>query len=115
MTTIGNKRCRVQIQEPTDTPDAFGDAMVRTYSVIATVWASIVSIRAQERNQFAEVLGEITHRIFFRYQSAIAGMNHKWRIVEVNGAQRTFDVIANRGPNPKLNEVEVMGKVRDGD
>ena len=114
MSRIGNKRCRVRLESPTDAPDSFGDSFERTYSEIKTVWASVVPVRARERDVGREIEADTTHRIFIRYSTEVQGINHKWRIVEINGAQRVFDIISNLGPDAKMRDIEILARVRDG-
>lgn len=113
MIEIGRKRTRILVQSPTDSPDSYGDSFERTYATVGESWASVVAVSARERSGGTEAEGDTTHKVFFRYRDDYAALNHKWRIVEKYGAGRVFDIVGNRGPDPKLKEVELMARVRD--
>lgn len=71
---------RVTLQSPGGAGDAYGERST-TWTVVATVWASITPLSARELMAGGQLQGEITHRIQLRYSSTTASITADWRVV----------------------------------
>lgn len=85
---VSRLRKLVTVEQPGATTVGAGGQIERSYSTLATVFASIEPINAREYFQAEQVHSEITHRITLRY---LNGISPKCRIVF---GSRTFDVEA---------------------
>jgi len=70
MVTIGQLRHRVTIQRPTITGDGMGGG-ARTWTDVATVWASIEPLRSGAFWQAQQTQAKTTHTIVIRYRPGI--------------------------------------------
>jgi SPP1 family predicted phage head-tail adaptor len=67
----GKLRHRVTIQQATETRNTLGEA-IKTWSTVATVYASVEPIRGREFFAAEQVQSEISHRVRMRYRSGLA-------------------------------------------
>lgn len=63
-------RHRVTLQQPSETPDGAG-GVTRTWQDVATLWAEIEALSANESVEAARLVSGITHRITLRYRSGV--------------------------------------------
>lgn len=66
----GKLRHQVTIQQATETRNTLGEA-IRTWSTVATVWASVEPLRGREFFDAEQVQSEISQRVRMRYRSGI--------------------------------------------
>lgn len=81
---------RITIERATVTRNALNEE-VRTWSPIATVWASKSDVKDAERWAAHEVAAEVTTRFRIRWQAALANLNPLDRVI-CEG--RTYDINA---------------------
>jgi SPP1 family predicted phage head-tail adaptor len=106
---IGKKNKRLTIQQRVRATDAYGDSRgTDTWVDIGTVWASIAPLRGKERLQAQQIVAETSHKIFFRYGSAWAGIDASWRLKLSIPATRLFKIITVFDVNERHQEFEVM-------
>lgn len=78
------KFCKLQhsiiLQSPGGIRDAVGER-VTTWTNVATVFASINPLTVRESFEAEQVQSSVTHKIIIRYDSAIAAIDHSWRIL----------------------------------
>jgi SPP1 family predicted phage head-tail adaptor len=79
---------RLTIQRATSVVNAYNEP-VATWATIATVWARRINVSDAERQRSAETTAEIIARFQIRFQSALASLNPKDRVI-CDGD--TFDV-----------------------
>jgi len=71
VTVIGDMRKRIELQAPTDSIDAYGQA-TRTWATYATVYAAVVPSSGSE-SAVADIMQVTqTHTITIRYRSDVA-------------------------------------------
>jgi len=68
---------RLALEAPTEIPDG-GGGVTRGYEVIATLWASVTPISAQESLEAAKLGANVTHRIALRFSPDIT-VQHRFR------------------------------------
>ena len=97
MIRAGNLRHRIQLQEPTETRDAHGQA-VKTWTTKATVWASVEPLRGAEaiiQHQYAATqIEEVT----IRHRSDVTTdwrILHNDRILEIESKKNPYGRIKN--------------------
>ena len=78
---------RIQIEQAAEASDGTGDP-VRTWSLVATLWASVNALTGREAFNAKQVLAEVTHRVTIRYRT---GLTPKMR-VKFDG--RYFDILS---------------------
>lgn len=78
MTPVGELRHRLILEAPSETPDGAG-GVVRTWTMLATVWAAIEPVRAEEQVVADRRLGVLTHRIIVRKRGDLT-LNHRFRL-----------------------------------
>ena len=83
---IGDLKHMITLQAPTLTPDGMGGHKT-TWADIATVWAAIWPVSANEQVKNMQVAGEITHRVRIRYR---ANIRPSWR---VKFGDRYFNIV----------------------
>jgi SPP1 family predicted phage head-tail adaptor len=66
----GKLRHRVTIQQAVEAHNAYGET-IRTWSTVATVYASVEPIRGREFFDAEQVQSEISQRVRMRYRSGI--------------------------------------------
>lgn len=71
---------RLTIQRATVSTNGFNEP-VQTWAPIATVWARRINVSDAERQRSAETTAEITARFQIRFQSALASLNPKDRVI----------------------------------
>ena len=67
---IGAMRHRVTLQRTVRTPDDSGGNVV-AWADVATLWAEVEPITAQEAMHLGRLAGEVTHRITLRYRDGV--------------------------------------------
>jgi SPP1 family predicted phage head-tail adaptor len=83
---IGAMRVRLALEKPQETPDAAG-GVLRTFAPVATLWAKVEPLQAQERVAADSVGQSLTHRITLRW-TALADASCRFRL----GSSRVFTV-----------------------
>jgi len=84
----GNRRHRVELQSPTTSRNAIGEA-IETFSTYTTVWASVLAYgNAGEETEASAPRGRQSYRINIRYNSAV-DLTH-----QVIFDSRTFEINA---------------------
>lgn len=100
----GKLRHRIEIQEPTETRSASGQATV-TWSTIATVWASVEPLRGREFFASKQIQAQVDTRIRIRY---ISGLTPKMRILWGTRVYLIDSII-----NPEERNIELQLMVRE--
>lgn len=91
MPAAGRLRHRVAIQRATRTRDSFGEA-IRTWSTLATVWASVEPLRGREFFDAEMVQAEVSHRVIMRAYPGLQATDrllYEGRVLEI---QAVIDV-----------------------
>lgn len=70
---------QVQVQQPADSRDTYGDA-APTWTTVATVWASVESLTGRELWIAQQVQADVTHRVRMR-PGAVPGIGPAWSIL----------------------------------
>ena len=89
MTPIGELNHRLVLEAPSETPDGVG-GVTRTWTSLATLWAAIEPVAAEDQVVADRRLGVLSHRIVIRHRDGLT-TNHRFRF----GA-RTFAIRAIR-------------------
>lgn len=102
MSDPGKLNRRLVLEAPVETDDGAGGVM-RSFSAIATLWASVTPVSAQEEIEAARLGARVTHRIGIRFSSDIT-TRHRfrdgsavYRIVSLrdrDGRKRFLDIAA---------------------
>lgn len=100
---IGKLRRKIIIQQQTSTQDGYGGT-VKTWTDVATVWASVEPLDGREFFAAQQVNSEVTTRIKLRY---LAGVVSKMRIVH---GTKTYDILSVIDPEERHKELQVMCK-----
>ena len=101
MIRSGNLRHRIQLQEPTETRDAHGQA-VKTWKTKANVWASVEPLRGAEsiiQHQYAATQIE---EVAIRHRSDVTT---DWRILHDG---RTLEIESKTNPYGRIKNGLVM-------
>lgn len=107
----GNLRHRVTIQAPGQTQDPDSGAMVKTWTDVATVWASAEPLSARDFIAASAAQSEITARIVIRYRSGINStmrVRHGGRVYDIKG------VLPDAGSGREYLTLPVSEGVNDG-
>ena len=84
----------VELQQPMTTPDDFGGAGVITWTTRAEVWASFQNVG---KNKERFIRGSSKEHVFrtgeFGILPPLVDFDERWRIVEVDGLARTWEVV----------------------
>jgi len=67
---IGNLNKRITLQQSTRASDGMG-GFTLTWADVATIWAAIWPVSANEQVKSGQTIGNITHRIRIRYRSVL--------------------------------------------
>ncbi|MEO8630202.1 MAG: phage head closure protein [Betaproteobacteria bacterium] len=85
---------RVVIDSAIDTQDATTGEPIRSWGLLATVWASIEPIRGREATIDAGLLAEMDTRITIRYAVALTGLSENDRVRHtVNGIEKIYNIV----------------------
>lgn len=76
----GDLRHRVIIQSQGEGVESGGEIIPQA-SNVATVWAAIRPRGGSESVTGPQVTGTVTHDVYVRYQSALASIAPKWRVL----------------------------------
>ena len=68
------------LQSPGGNRDSVGER-VTTWTNVATVFASINPLTIRESFEAEQVQSSVTHKVVIRYDTAIAAVDHSWRIL----------------------------------
>ncbi len=102
MSDPGKLNRRLVLEAPVDADDGAG-GVSRTYETVATLWASVIPISAQEEIEAVRLGARITHRIAVRFSSDITARHRfrdgsaVYRIVSLrdrDGQRRFLDISA---------------------
>ena len=88
----GQLKHHVVLEQPVETPDGAGGAMI-TWTEVASLWAAIEPAGAAMRDLAQQPTETITHRITLRFRNEIAS---GWRFKK---AGRTFRIITIHDPD----------------
>jgi len=99
----GDLKHRITIQYPTTARDATG-APVVTWNDVATIWAAIWPVSANETVQANATTMIISHRIRIRYRSVVRGA---WRL---KYGDRYFSIASIINPNMANEWLDLMCK-----
>ena len=94
---------RITIQQQTKVSDSMGGFTI-TWSDVATVWAAIWPVSANEQTQAQSTAMVISHRIRIRYRSVIRA---SWRVQFDN---RYFNIVSIVNPNEANEYLDLMVK-----
>lgn len=98
----GKLRHRITIQSPTVVADGSGGYTVSGYSEVATVWAAVIPLTAQEQ-YFAQQLNQrTTHRIRTRYRNDVTAA------MRILLGTRSFEIVGVRNIGERGRELEIM-------
>ena len=100
---IGKLRHSVQLTSPANAADGFGED-IKSYTQYGKTWASINPLSGKELINAQQQIGEVTHRVKIRFNSAIA-ITH--RIVHKG---RTLEIISIRDFEERGHWQEIMCK-----
>lgn len=88
----GELRHRITLQRATEARDSFGQA-VKTWSDVATVWASVEPLRGREFLDARQLQREISAHITIRWRDDVdAGMRVRW--TDPAGTAHLYDIEA---------------------
>lgn len=107
----GALRERVVIETAVDTQDSTTGEPVRTWSTLATVWASIEPLRVREALIANIVLSQADTRIRIRWARALANLGTKSRVrwTGVDGRNEViYDVVSVIEPMVRRQELELI-------
>lgn len=102
MSDPGQMNRRLVLEAPVETDDGTGGA-TRSFNAIATLWASVTPVSAQEEIEAARLGARVTHRIGIRFSSDITTRHRLrdggavYRIVSLRdrgGRRRFLDISA---------------------
>lgn len=99
----GDLNKRITIQARTETVDSMGASVV-TWANLATVWAAIWPVSANELIQNAQQTMIISHRIRIRYRSDILAS------YRIQFGTRYFHIVSIINPNEKREWLDIMAK-----
>lgn len=101
----GRLRHRVNIQQPVETQNAYGEAEVAWSNVLTNVWAGIEPLRGREFFAAKQVNAEIEARVVIRHR---AGITAKMRIVDLchGSGEYYIDTVIN--PEERNRELQFM-------
>jgi len=100
---IGKLRHYVDLQSSSDVPNELGE-IEKTWSTIASVFASIEPLSGRELLQYQQFNAEMSHRIVIRYNSSV---NSKCR---VKFGYRIFDINMVKNPDERNIFLELICK-----
>lgn len=109
----GALRQRVVLETAVDTQDTTTGEPVRTWSTLATVWASIEPLKMREALLANTVMSELDTRVRLRWAPALADLGTKTRVrwTDVAGRrERIFNVVSVLEPFTKRRELELLCK-----
>jgi SPP1 family predicted phage head-tail adaptor len=101
MHAIGNLRHRLTLEAPDESPDGAG-GVVRSWSALGEVWASVEPIGANDAVVAGKRLGALTHRVTLRHRGDLT-LNHRFRL-----GTRVFTIRALRDPDEQNRFVECL-------
>ena len=106
---IGRKNKQLTVQQRGREVDTWGDARgTDTWTEVQTVWASIAPLRGKERLQAQQLVAETSHKIFFRYTAALAGITAAWRLKRTIPSVKYYKIISVFNVNERDQEFEVL-------
>lgn len=110
--TVGELADRVELYSRTETTDAYGQKAL-TWTLVATVWAKRVPMRAEERFEAAQMQTDVMERFFIRARSDVA---NTWRLVWTTGSGTpAYDITGvTLMPGRAFTEVLARRAVKDG-
>lgn len=111
--SAGALRQRVVIQAATDTADAQTGALARTWTTLATVWASIEPLRMREALLASQLLEQADTRIRIRWAPELANLDTAARVrwTDVAGRREMFyDIVSVIEPKMRRKELELLCK-----
>jgi SPP1 family predicted phage head-tail adaptor len=88
----GALRRRLRLERPLDAPDDIG-GVSRSWTLEATVWAQLTSLKGLTRLQGERLEQAITHRVVMRWRAGVSG---EMRLVM---GQRVFAIRSVRDPD----------------
>jgi SPP1 family predicted phage head-tail adaptor len=90
---------RLTLEAPVESADGSG-GVTRSFSAVATLWASVDPVSARE-NVVADALGaDVTHRIRIRYDSSIT-LRHRFR-----DGDAVFRIVAIRARDKRFLDID---------
>jgi SPP1 family predicted phage head-tail adaptor len=95
----GQFNWRLTLEAPVETPDGAG-GVTRSYSSVATLWASLDPVSARGDVAASALGAAITHRIAIRYRAGIT-LRHRFR----DGA-RIFRIVAMRDTDKRFLDID---------
>jgi len=101
MPPIAKLHHRLTLEAPDESADGAG-GVVRGWSALGEVWASIEPIGANDAVVAGKRLGALTHRVTLRHRGDLT-LNHRFRL----GA-RVFTVRALRDPDEQIRFLECL-------
>lgn len=107
MTVIGDMRKRIELQAPTDSIDAYGQA-TRTWATYATVFASVIPSGGSESSVADAMQVTQSHTITIRYRSDVAA-THRARM-----SGRNFNFTFVRNIDERNQWIEITSTEREG-
>lgn len=109
----GQLRHKVKIQTAAGSTGSYGtDPNKETYTTIATRRARIAPMTGAEQFQGQQIYAEATTQIGLRWDSAIADLSPKYRIVDASSTGRVYDIIGVINLEERDRELRVMAKER---
>ena len=99
----GSYRCRIIIQQVTETRDAVG-GVVESWATYLTAWAKVTPLRGREYFESAERQAEIIHLFELRHRD---GVTAKMRI---SWDSRTFNILSTRNIEERDRKLEIEAR-----
>lgn len=87
---VGQRRTRVEVLVPAETPDGFGGVR-RTWSVRQSIWAAVEPLRADETARASSPGQLVTHRVTLRWASAVDGSMRLRRGARLFAVRTVYD------------------------
>lgn len=109
MVKIGAKNKQVEIQQPAEVIDTFGDPQP-SWTTVVTVWAEIQPLTGREFLGSSRVQTEVNFRIMIRWQPELSAIDATWR---VKYGSRIFGIVHPNNMNEADVQFELMCKERN--
>lgn len=95
----GKLNQQIVIQSYTPTRNSIGEELIKTWSTVATVWASVDPLSGRELLAARDIRAEVTTRIRIRYRT---GLTPKMRIVHGSSTYEISEVVNRTTANRDL-------------
>jgi len=109
----GGLRHKVKVQSAASSTSAFGsDPSSETYTTVVTTRARISPLNGSELFRGQQLFADVTTEIGLRYETALASLSPKYRIVDANSTGTVYDIGAVINPDERNREFTVLARER---